>query len=59
MIGVPIAKMGLKKQILIGCITRNGATFIPKGNDQIEAGDSIIVVTTKLGMKDAESIINQ
>lgn len=59
LIGVPIAKMGLKKQILIGCITRNGATFIPKGNDQIEAGDSIIVVTTKLGMKDAESIINQ
>ncbi|MBR3587733.1 MAG: hypothetical protein IKO00_17050 [Oscillospiraceae bacterium] len=31
-------------------ITRGGVSFIPGGNDTIEAGDSILVVTTRTGL---------
>lgn len=54
---VPLSKLTLKDNILIGCITRNGKSVIPKGNDMIMVGDSIIVVTTRLGLKDSLDII--
>lgn len=54
---VPLHKLKLKSDILIGCITRNGKVIIPKGNDEILVGDSIIVVTTKLGMQNSLDIM--
>ena len=40
----------LKKNLLITDLTRAGQSFIPGGNDTIEAGDSILVVTTQTGL---------
>ena len=54
---VPLSKLQFKKNILIGCITRNGKSIIPNGNDEIKVGDSIIVVTTTLGLKDSLDIL--
>lgn len=54
---IPLHKLNLKSDILIGCITRDGKSIIPNGDDQILAGDSIIVVTTRLGLDDAMDIL--
>ncbi len=54
---VPLHKLKFKENVLIGCITRNGKVIIPKGNDEIRVGDSIIVVTTRLGLQDSLDII--
>lgn len=49
-IGTPIKDLKLKNDLLVTDITRGGRSFIPGGNDTIEAGDSILVVTTMSGL---------
>ena len=48
--GVPLQKLNLRNDLLIGCITRNGKHITPRGSDTIEVGDSVIVVTTHSGI---------
>lgn len=55
----PLHQLNLKKNNLIGCIMRNGKTIIPKGDDRILVGDSIVVVTTTLGLQDAQDIVER
>lgn len=54
---IPLHKLQLKSGLLICCITRNNKILIPDGNTCIMPGDSIIVVTTLLGLKDAQDIL--
>ena len=54
--GIPLEKLNLKNNILIACITRSGKVIIPRGKDTIEAGDTVIVVTTRAGFKDIKDI---
>ena len=55
--GIPIEKLSLKKNILLACINRKGKIIIPRGRDIIEAGDTVIVVTTHTGFKDIKDIL--
>lgn len=55
--GVPIHQLQLKNGLLICAITRNGQIIIPDGNSQILPGDTVIIVTTHLGLQDAQDII--
>lgn len=55
--GVPLHQLHLKQGLLICAITRNGQIIIPDGNSQILPGDTVIVVTTLLGLQDAQDII--
>ncbi len=57
--GIPLAKLSLKKNLLIGSINRNGQTWIPRGQDCIQAGDSVIVITTQLGLQDLTDILQK
>lgn len=54
---VPLYKLPTKDNLLIGCITRNGINMIPRGNDSIQLGDSVIVVTTIKGLNDIRDIL--
>ncbi len=45
-LGVPLRDIRLFPGILIACINRGGQVIIPGGNDTINAGDTVIVVTT-------------
>lgn len=56
-IGVPLSQLTLRKNLLIGSINRNGRIWIPRGNDTIEVGDTVIVVTTQAGLKDLRDIL--
>lgn len=57
--GVPLMDLHLKKGLLICAINRGGRVLIPNGQAQILAGDTIIVVTTRLGLKDAREILDE
>lgn len=45
-LGETLAKIDLKPNLLIGCINRRGRIIIPGGNDTLEQGDTVIVVTS-------------
>ena len=50
-------KPRMKKDILIAFINRNGQILIPSGNDSIEVGDSVMIVTTHTGFDDIRDIL--
>lgn len=45
-IGIPLKDLEIRSNLLIACIIRDDKTIIPGGNDTIEVGDNVIVVTT-------------
>ncbi len=55
--GVPLSELKLKDQVLITCINRAGEIIIPRGNNMIKPGDTVIVVTTKMNLSDIEDIL--
>jgi trk system potassium uptake protein TrkA len=50
-------KPKMKKDILIASINRGGQILIPSGMDTIEAGDTVMVVTTHTGFNDIRDIL--
>lgn len=50
-------KPRMKKDILIAFINRNGRILIPSGNDSIEVGDSVMIVTSHTGFDDIRDIL--
>ena len=54
--GVPLLELSLRNDLLIASITRNGKMITPRGNDTIEVGDSVIVVTTHGGIATLDDI---
>lgn len=56
---IPLYKLATKDNLLIGCITRNGINKIPRGQDSIQVGDSVIVVTSTKGLNDIRDIIKR
>ncbi|MDO4492686.1 MAG: Trk system potassium transporter TrkA [Clostridia bacterium] len=56
--GVPFKELRLKKNLLIGGIVRqSGNVIIPGGNDALQPGDDVIVVTTDKTLTDLEQIL--
>lgn len=55
--GIPLYKLNLKKNLLIGCINRSGNIIIPGGQDMLKVGDTVIVVTTNTGLQDVHDIL--
>lgn len=54
---IPLQDLHIKKGLLICAITRNRRILIPDGQTQILPGDTMIVVTTQLGLQDAQDIV--
>lgn len=53
----PLKELALKNSLLIACINRNGRIIIPGGNDWIQTGDTVIIVTTHTGFYDIQDIL--
>ena len=45
MIGIPLCKLNLMPDVLIATIVRKSAVVIPTGNDSIEVGDRVLIIT--------------
>lgn len=56
---VSLEELPIKNNVLVACINRNGKIIIPRGNDMIRPGDTVIVVTSIKGFKDASDILNK
>lgn len=56
-IGVKLADLELKPNVLIAGIVRDGRLIIPGGQDAFQVGDTVIVVTTHLGFHEIFNIL--
>ena len=45
-IGIPLKDINFKKNVLVCNIYRKGKVFIPVGNDTLEPGDDVLIITT-------------
>lgn len=57
LINIPLEKLKTKENLLVGCINRNGRIIIPTGQDSIQVGDTVIIVTTHTGLNDLNDIL--
>ena len=55
--GIPLKNLSLKPNNLIACIARKRQIIIPGGDDCMEVGDSVIVVTMEKRLEDIEDIL--
>ena len=55
--GIPLLKMRLKKDLLLCSITRGSQVIIPGGQDELQVGDSVVVVTTHPRLNDIKDIL--
>ena len=44
---------------MVACIVRKRQIIIPGGNDTLEVGDSVVVVTMSQGLEDLEEILKR
>lgn len=56
-VGVPLMQLKKKDNLLIACIGRKGKIIFPRGQDAIQAGDNVIIVTTHSGFRDIGDIL--
>ena len=45
-VGVPLAELKFKKSVLIASISRGDEVILPRGQDCIQAGDSVVIVSS-------------
>ena len=55
--GIPLKNLKLKSNHLVACIVRNRRTIIPGGNDTLEVGDNVIVISMEQGLEDLQDIM--
>ena len=55
--GTPLRELKFKKNVLIASITRGDSVIIPRGNDVIEAGDAVVVVSKQLGLQELADVL--
>ncbi|MDO4292596.1 MAG: Trk system potassium transporter TrkA [Eubacteriales bacterium] len=56
---IPLSQLPLKSDLLICCINRNSRIRIPRGQDSIQVGDTVIIVTTRKGLGDISDILRK
>lgn len=56
-LGIPLRVLKPKRGYLIACIIRKRQPIFPRGEDSIQAGDSVIVVTTHVGLNNLGDIM--
>lgn len=58
-VGVPLAELNLRKNLLVACINRRNEIRIPRGQDTIQIGDTVIIVTSNRGLRDITDILER
>ena len=56
-VNIPLKELRIKKDYLIACIGRGRKMIIPNGDDHIEAGDNVVVVTKNRGLDNFADIL--
>ncbi len=58
-VGQPLHSLRFKKNVLVASILRGDDVIIPRGQDVIEAGDSVVVVTKDLFLYDVSDVLEK
>ncbi len=56
--GIPLEELQIKENTIVACIIRGRNIIIPRGKDTMRVGDSVVIVTTTLGLKDIRDVIH-
>lgn len=56
-VGIPLMKLKLKSDLRVACISRKGKVIFPRGQDAIQPGDGVVIVTTHSGFGDISDIL--
>ena len=56
---IKLKDMNIKNNVLVAGIYRNNKIIIPKGNDEIMVGDSVVVISKGHTFKDITDILNK
>lgn len=56
--GVPLQELQIKENTIVACIIRGRKIIVPRGKDEMQVGDSVVIVTTTLGLKDIGDVIS-
>ena len=54
---VPLMELKFKKDVLIASITRGDDVIMPRGQDVIQAGDAVVIVSKHLGLQDVTDVL--
>lgn len=55
--GILLEDLEIKENTLVACIIRGRNIIVPRGKDTMRVGDSVVIVTTTLGLKDIREVI--
>lgn len=58
-VGIPLEELNIKDNLLIASINRAGEILTPKGKTQLQAGDTVIIVTTHTSLHDIKDILKE
>ena len=56
-IGKPLSQLQFKKDVLVASIVRDGTVILPRGNDMIMAGDSVVLVTKDVALSEITDVL--
>lgn len=56
-LGTPLSKLKLRKNVLVAAINRKNQTIFPSGNDTIENGDLVVVVSKDMRIANLNDIL--
>ena len=58
-IGIPLKDLSLLSGTLVAIILHRGKVIIPFGNDVIQAGDSVVIMSNRTGLTDLNEVISR
>lgn len=56
-IGKPLEELKILDNLLVACVNHNGNIATPNGKTVIREGDTVVIVTTRTGLKDISDIL--
>lgn len=57
-LGVPLKDLHVVSDTLLAVIVRGGRVIVPFGNDFVQLGDSVILITKKSGLRDLSEVLH-
>ena len=58
-IGIPLKTLSVRKGALVAIILHRGKVIVPFGDDVIEAGDNVVIISTASGISDLNEVIKK
>ena len=58
-IGIPLKKLSVRNGALVAIILHKGKVIVPFGDDVIEAGDHVVIISTASGISDLNEVIRK